>query len=232
MTLKAHRSLVPAMTLSLLFHVLLAITMGMRYRYPDQTLRETYAVDLVYRMPALQIDSDSRSLSQDVSNSQAPTQTVPVKEKAVAETLEKPDSEVPLQDAVLEAEASETNVPSGQEPQNPTRSKDVLPVAASTESREAQYDFDGLLMALRERISASLVYPRAARKRGIEGTVVLRLKLDASGNLTSLAVVGTSGSGILDRSAQVLIKKVLPYRHGAGIGISMEIPIVYRLEKR
>ncbi|WP_028325681.1 energy transducer TonB [Desulfatirhabdium butyrativorans] len=38
-------------------------------------------------------------------------------------------------------------------------------------------------------------YPRIARRMGVEGTVILRLAIDASGNLTSAEVVQSAGHG-------------------------------------
>jgi protein TonB len=47
----------------------------------------------------------------------------------------------------------------------------------------------------------SVPYPEAARRRGLEGRVSLRVRIDASGDVTSVEVVESSGHGVLDRAA-------------------------------
>jgi TonB family protein len=210
-----HRSLTPSLALSLLFHILLVIAVGMRYQSPDLPRLESYAVDLVYRVPSLQVESprydgteNEEPLSNKVQRGIAEQQSI------ISEEVEDSISET-VNQAPLVPGAMETIVSS----------------AGDVSNRVLDYDYGELLKGLRTRIASSLVYPRAARRRGIEGEVVLLLKLAEDGSLANLSVRSSSGSDILDRAARELIKRILPYRHGAGRTISVEIPIVYRLEK-
>jgi protein TonB len=85
------------------------------------------------------------------------------------------------------------------------------------------------IAGLRKRILERKIYPQAARRRNIEGVVLIFLELDKSGELFELRVIRSSGSKILDNAAISLIKKVVPYEHGLEGALSVEIPIRYSL---
>ena len=230
MILKNTGSLTPSVALSLAIHILLVILVGVRYHFPHVPRLESYAVDLVYRLPALQVEAP-RSEGGDTGEHTSVSETEPVpkdvsdEQAIVAE--EQDDSKSDLVEKTKESSRMEVPPTAGVAEQF-VSSAGVAP----SRIEEPGYDYTLLLKELRRRISSSLVYPRTARRKGIEGTVVLLLKLDKDGSLANLSVRTSSGSDILDRSARELIKRVLPYRHGTGRTISVEIPIVYRLERR
>jgi protein TonB len=82
---------------------------------------------------------------------------------------------------------------------------------------------------LREQIIKKQVYPYAARKKGIQGIVIVQLLLDENGSLLEIKVAQSSGHKLLDRAALLLVKKVLPFEHNTGTSINVEIPIKYSL---
>ena len=55
------------------------------------------------------------------------------------------------------------------------------------------------------------------------------IELDQEGNLMELRVTRSSGHKVLDNAAVSLVKKVVPFKHGAGRAIAIEIPINYSL---
>lgn len=75
-------------------------------------------------------------------------------------------------------------------------------------------------------------YPLSARKLGLEGTVVVRLTLDASGALTSLSVAEECPHRSLNEAALELVRRVLrePYPHGLESAVRLTIPIVFKLD--
>lgn len=73
------------------------------------------------------------------------------------------------------------------------------------------------------------VYPLAARRRGVEGEVVLRAEIGADGAPTAVDVVRGSGHAELDVAARAAVEK---WRFRAPRGSGVEIPIVFRLENR
>ncbi len=72
-------------------------------------------------------------------------------------------------------------------------------------------------------------YPSAARRRGIEGTVLLRLKLDKYGELIGVNVKESSGYDILDMAALSLLRKACPFKHGMEKVVDIEVPVTYAL---
>ena len=91
--------------------------------------------------------------------------------------------------------------------------------------REPQIDLDLFLRRIRER----KIYPLAARRRGYEGRVVIRLRLDREGNAADIAVLESSGHRVLDRAALSLVEEALPFRHGAGREVVLDVPVQYSL---
>lgn len=88
----------------------------------------------------------------------------------------------------------------------------------------------GIAEGIRSRIEALKSYPFAARRRGIEGTVVISVKVNGTGDLIENRIQRSSGSPLLDESALTLIKRVFPYKPGAGREVELDIPITYRLK--
>ena len=78
-------------------------------------------------------------------------------------------------------------------------------------------------------------YPPAAFRAGEEGTVLLRVDVDATGKPTNVDVVRRSGSRDLDRAAQqaVLKWKFSPaMRDGKAIASSAEVPVDFKLTRQ
>lgn len=72
------------------------------------------------------------------------------------------------------------------------------------------------------------VYPASARRRGIQGSVVLLLSVGADGKVSSSKVSGSSGFGVLDASAAEYASKMIfdnPYQ----TGIIVRLPVTYKL---
>ena len=82
---------------------------------------------------------------------------------------------------------------------------------------------------LSRRIDQRKVYPPAARKRRIEGTVVCELEVDPAGNLDGVRVVGSSGSAILDDAAVALLTGIFPIKNPAGAPLILVKTIRYSL---
>jgi protein TonB len=75
-------------------------------------------------------------------------------------------------------------------------------------------------------------YPGIARRRGIEGQVVLRVAVDPSGHAAAVSVVRSSGSDLLDEAAREAVAHwtFRPARMaGQPIGADVEVPVTFRL---
>jgi len=86
------------------------------------------------------------------------------------------------------------------------------------------------LAVLNAAIELNLRYPPQARRRGIEGTVELRLEVAADGSLSDCALVSSSGSGLLDEAALKLLRSLFPLAAARGQAFRTRVAIAYRLK--
>jgi TonB family protein len=98
--------------------------------------------------------------------------------------------------------------------------------------KEGAPDMSGIIDAFRRRVESAKQYPYMAKRKGIEGTVVLIIGIARDGSLLDMDVKKSSGYEILDNNAVSLIKAVLPFVHNLGRDIKIEIPITYRLVRQ
>jgi periplasmic protein TonB len=76
-------------------------------------------------------------------------------------------------------------------------------------------------------------YPYAARRRGMEGRVVIEVVVDRAGTVTTAAVAVSSGHRLLDRVALAAVKGWVFHparRGGRAVGATIAIPIAFALE--
>ena len=77
-------------------------------------------------------------------------------------------------------------------------------------------------------------YPRAARRRGIEGRLVLQVLVDARGAARSVEVFATSGHGLLDEAARAAVRRwrfVPGRREGRAAPSVVRVPVTFRLDR-
>jgi protein TonB len=72
------------------------------------------------------------------------------------------------------------------------------------------------------------VYPIAARRRGIEGAVLLAVRIDGSGDPQHVAIAKSSGNDMLDAAAQTAVAQ---WRFRAGDVRTLEVPIRFQLRE-
>jgi len=96
-----------------------------------------------------------------------------------------------------------------------------------SENKPAAPDYSSIFEGLYKRIMAYKIYPNAARRKGLEGIVLISLILDRNGNLLEVNIKQSSGHKVLDRAALSLVKKVVPYEHNLEKDITIEIPVKY-----
>lgn len=82
------------------------------------------------------------------------------------------------------------------------------------------------------RLSTALervkVYPRLARERGIEGTVLVRFKVQPTGGIDRVDIVKSSGVKILDDASVSTVYRAAPVPYVDGW---VEVPMVYQLRR-
>lgn len=92
-----------------------------------------------------------------------------------------------------------------------------------------------ITLLLEEQLRKHFRYPGLARRRGLEGTVLLQFTLQMDGNISDIQVLHSSGHGILDRNAQATLKRIGHVQLGQSLLLSqtqqLTLPVTYRLEK-
>jgi TonB family protein len=101
----------------------------------------------------------------------------------------------------------------------PAREIDLVPLAPSAEER---------LETIRQRVQDAVVYPLAARQRGLQGVARIQFRVDAAGRAAEVRTVQTSGSRLLDRAAEQAARdaRALPPIYGF-----VRIPVRFALER-
>ncbi len=217
-----------ALFVSLLFHFTLFRLVHYEKKSEESETRK-YVVNLVYyekpetpvKKPAAKKETGSKKIvdkkgKKEKKKEKTEPEQPPVKKEAgaVENSHEQTQHEAA---ADKESEGAQSKTDSRQEPKSAER------------ARQEQPDYTPVLSGLRDELLKRKVYPYAARKKGIEGVVVVFVRLGADGNPLEIRLARSSGHRVLDTAAVSLVKKVLPYRHNTGHEISFEIPIKYSL---
>jgi TonB family protein len=85
---------------------------------------------------------------------------------------------------------------------------------------------DHRIAIIRRRIEEALVYPREARRRGIEGTSQVRFDLTDAGRLRTLVLARSSGRKLLDDASLTTVERAQPFPFVDG---TLIVPVVFRL---
>ena len=89
------------------------------------------------------------------------------------------------------------------------------------------------LAYLAKTIARQQRYPKRSRSRNEEGTVKVRLVIDANGTLTSVSVTDGSGFMRLDREALKMVKRAAPFNaiptELERSQLTLVIPIAFKL---
>lgn len=145
--------------------------------------------------------------------------TVPVVEPIATTAPTKPAEQAP-------ASTEQTNS-STQRVETGSAAAEIGPADASAEA-----DYKAQLSSWLARHKR---YPRAARRRNLEGVAYLTFTLNSEGGLVSFEVTGSTGYDVLDREVVNMLKRAEPLpRFPAGLNRSVRefgIPIRFELER-
>ncbi len=96
----------------------------------------------------------------------------------------------------------------------------------------APAEYGPYLRQFRQRVQESLVYPLAARRQGLGGTVELHVWLEATGRVRDVQVARSSSHGVLDDAALETIRRLGPVPFPESLPrrpLLIRIPLVYEL---
>jgi len=97
---------------------------------------------------------------------------------------------------------------------------------------EVPPEFGPYLARFRQRIQESVVYPLAARRRGLDGRVEIELVLEPSGRIRDIAVVSSSSHALLDDAAVEAVRSLQPQplpEHPKRQTLRVRLPVVFQL---
>jgi protein TonB len=179
------------------------------------TLSRFVTVTMSYReAPEKKVDKEEAQLR--------PTETPPV------ETIKKPES--PVSQKSLKPRVAK---PEGLEPLKEKEGE--VKEEASASSREERSSDAAMVREAFPlyKVNTPPRYPRSARRRGQQGTVVLSVHVDASGRVTNLRLFESSGHRALDNAALDAVKKwsFEPGRRGdMAVAMWVNVPVRFELQ--
>ncbi|MGM0595267.1 MAG: energy transducer TonB [Pseudomonadota bacterium] len=146
-----------------------------------------------------------------------PTEPAPSR----AETEEKPE---PSRSPEAKTEAAE------KETEQTAPAINTIPDAPPSRPEQRRLAQQQAESHIRLELARHFRYPLLARKRGWQGEVMLAFQLAADGRIRDARIARSSGHGVLDRAALKALDRVAPLEQNAPTGITLKIPVIYRLE--
>jgi protein TonB len=108
----------------------------------------------------------------------------------------------------------------------------ALATPGAAGSGAAPPEYGAYLRQFRQRVQESLIYPLAARRQGLGGTVELHVWLEATGRVRDVQVARSSSHGVLDDAAVETIRRLGPLPFPESLPrrpLLLRIPLVYEL---
>lgn len=103
------------------------------------------------------------------------------------------------------------------------------PKAQPAPPPEPVFDMQAYSDMVQGMIEENKTYPYMARRKGQQGLVIMSLTVNPDGTEKEIALATSSGSSILDREAEKLVRSVMPLTNDSGSELTLLIPIRYRL---
>ena len=91
-------------------------------------------------------------------------------------------------------------------------------------------DYNRILAEINNKIRDNITYPRLARRRNIEGVVMLSFELQENGIVGKINVLVSSGYSVLDNAAYDLLERISPFEFDLNRVINLKVNIIYELE--
>ena len=85
------------------------------------------------------------------------------------------------------------------------------------------------IQQVKQLVASKQTYPRVAQMRGVEGSVVVKVHLDAAGLIEKIDLVKSSGSSLLDREAVSVLSKIAKLPKPPEGTQSVNLPMTWKL---
>lgn len=211
MTLRTRHPLLYALTVSTVLHTLIVLLPHLPQRTPLQrrSLARSITFTFTQLVPAPRPAPPPKPARQHVQPLAPP---VPEK-KIIPSRIPKPALPQPNPDPRSEPAAPPAPEPFPAVPETAPAQPAAKPAEAPDSRAQAAQKraIDEFLTAILHRIEQAKHYPRAARRRGIQGTVTCRFVLARDGTVQTSAVQNASRHAVLERAALNAIARGQPY---------------------
>ncbi len=109
----------------------------------------------------------------------------------------------------------------------------LLALAAPGEGRSSvPAEYGPYLARFRQRLQEALVYPLAARRQGLSGSVELEVLVEPSGQIRSVRLLSSSSHAVLDAAALDTVRALAPLplpEHLPRRPLKIRLPVVFHL---
>lgn len=123
---------------------------------------------------------------------------------------------------------AEKGEPALQKASESAEAKAPVAAHAAAEQTVKKKSITAMLVSLVEKHKR---YPKAARRAGIEGVVLVEFTVDSSGKVTGASVIKKSGKGSLDSASQELSNRIIGTAFNVpNAGMKIQVPIRYSLD--
>lgn len=123
---------------------------------------------------------------------------------------------------------AEKKEPTTQKASESAEAKAAAAAHATAEQTVKKKSITAMLVSLVEKHKR---YPKAARRAGIEGVVLVEFTVDSSGKVTGASVIKKSGKGSLDSASQELSNRIIGTAFNVpNSGMKIQVPIRYSLD--
>ncbi|MDB6031056.1 MAG: TonB family protein [Verrucomicrobiales bacterium] len=213
---------------------------------PVESVKEKGLV-IVAAAPSVRDPTPDKPVQSQVAKASLPASAPPIEQQPVATPEPAPAAILPLPLATPELLVTKTTsqplTPALQAPNQPSSiGSEGVQSAASPSSESSTQSVSvnlrpsgGFINARpRSKFSPEPLYPVAARRRGLEGLVTLRLLVNASGKADRVEIAKSSGFSLLDEAAIAAVKRwdfEPGERAGKPAASQVDIPIRFRLQK-
>jgi len=215
---------------------------------PDLQKVSLYRASLDYKIPepvnnkkTLENERKRKLLPQKNHKKMTSSKKMRPVQKQDNQVLSAEDERQKDSDKILEKNNSSGEIPTG----SPLNMDKLITGNENTSEDSKEENLKNILFKLLNRkIQNTILYPPAAKKRNIEGTVTVLFILDQQGYLLQKSIGKSSGYRILDKAAIALINRILhtekeavklfsrflPYPHTLDNRVEMKVAISYHLE--
>lgn len=123
---------------------------------------------------------------------------------------------------------AEKKEPTTQKASESAEAKAAAAAHAAAEQTVKKKSITAMLVSLVEKHKR---YPKAARRAGIEGVVLVEFTVGSSGKVTGASVIKKSGKGSLDSASQELSNRIIGTAFNVpNSGMKIQVPIRYSLD--